>query len=338
MLVLLAFLAGVSAFYDGVDVCFVAGDYTGISDTSLMTINRNPNFGTFLATAYSNNTVTTTYKGEYLKITIASNGTDRLAGILGYFADSTQLGDPAAHISPSTLGDWMSTTNITQTYWSPCSSYWWKGFTNANTSYWGPSQSEVSIAWTFSAPSLYRKSLTSGAYASTDTSLSWVLLYEFSGTLYWMLEIGISEFETRTPEEVKAGQSVSASSRTWNAYRWGNITHNASAISTELTVSGLIPDTLYTLHYFVDIIDPPTVSFQAYVISGDRGNSLSQQLYRSVAGEPDNLVLTPATTPLPSRVQSIVGITRKAGQNAASPVGPTMLLITLCLLANALNV
>jgi len=341
---IVASLAGVSSltwsaqeYVDdgGSYVCTVDPNYLSV-DTAMManentTFNkpRNPNFGTFSATAYDNNTVTTTYSSDLLTITIASNGTDTIADIFGYFADSTRLGTTNV-VSPLWVGDWVNNTYI-QTYWNGCPNIHvdndgFSAFSHRNDSYWGLSRSEVSIGWSFNPPVL--SSIPHSSDATVDSISFGVTSYPYSGVLYWILLPGNVVGQSPTHEQLKAGLQANGS----EAFKSGNMTFTSIANLLawgNFQVGGLEPATMYTVYYCSEIINPPTVSFQAYALSGERGNSSSQQLYRTVAGDPDNLVLRPAAIPLPTRVFEMHRNT--SSTSGVAYTSPTMVLISLCL-------
>jgi len=323
----------------GSDVCTVDPNYLSV-DTVIRSFEnttfnkpRNPNFGNFSATAFDNDTVTTTYSSDLLTITIASNSTDRIAGIIGYFADSTRLGTPNV-VSPLWVGDWVNNTYL-QTYWNGCPHAdgigmdGFSGFSHRNDSYWGLSRSEVSIGWTFNPPVLSSIPHSSAHSDATNDSISFgVTSYPYSGVLYWILLPGNVVGQSPTHEQLQAGLQANGS----EAFKSGNMTFTSIANLPawgNFKVGGLEPSTMYTVYYCSEIINPPTVSFQAYVLSGERGNSSSQQLYRTVAGDSDNLVLRPAAIPLPTRVFEMHRNT--SSTSGVAYTSPTMVLISLCL-------
>jgi len=332
---IVASLAGVSAqdYLDdgGSFVCTVDPNYLSV-DTAILATDttwnktRNPNFGNFSATAYDNGTVTTTYGSDLLTITIASNGTDRIADIIGYFADSTRLGTTNV-VDPLWIGDWVNNTYL-QTYWNGCPHLYedldaFSGFTHRNDSYWGLSRSEVSIEWSFNAPVL------SFHPETADSMTLGVGSYPYSGVVYWILLPGNVSGQSPTHEQLKTGLQANGS----EAFRSGNLTLTSIAnlhAWAYFKVGDLEPVTMYTVYYSSEIINPPTVSFQAYVVSGERGNSSSQQqLYRTVAGDSDNLVLKPAANPLPTGVVEVHWST--SSTSGVAYTSPTMVLISLCL-------
>jgi hypothetical protein len=148
----------------------------------------------------------------------------------------------------------------------------------------------------------------------------------FSGALYWILLPGTVVFQSPTHEQLKAGLQANGSA----ALQSGNATfYNATAIDDVLGfgMADLEPATMYTVYYYAEIINPPTVSFQAYVVSGERGNNASQQLYRTIASDPDNLVLRPATNALSTRIIEMHWNTT----SGVAYTSPAMVLISLCL-------
>jgi len=338
---IVASLTGVSAgdvIYGGSGLCSVEGNYTGVDP--VYTQPRNLNFGTFSATALSwgpDHNVTATYSSdEMIQIVIASNGTDRIAGIVGYFTNSTQ--------SSPLVGGWIfpDYLSLNQEYNSTdecpfdwhcydvagftCISSGFSVFSYANESYENASQSEVSLLWSFNELAMTADYPTQ-QNASTLFSVLLGWNFPYSGTLYWTLQShrrpnsGL-EFIT-TAEQIKAGLQGNGS----EAYRSGNFTfggdyHNYS----NFTLYDLAPHTYWQVYYYAEIINPPTISLQAYVMTGVIGNTSSQQLYRTVAGDSDNLVLRPATIPLPTRVSYV-----EFNTNVAYTAGPAMFLIALCL-------
>jgi hypothetical protein len=133
-------------------------------------------------------------------------------------------------------------------------------------------------------------------------------------------------FQSPTHEQLKAGLQANGSA----ALQSGNATfYNATAIDDVLGfgIADLEPATMYTVYYYAEIINPPTVSFQAYVVSGERGNNASQQLYRTIASDPDNLVLRPATNALSTRIIEMHWNTT----SGVAYTSPAMVLISLCL-------
>jgi hypothetical protein len=316
----------------------VEGNYTGVDP--IYTQPRNPNFGTLSATAFDwipDGNVTTTYTNEGLRITIASkNGTEKIAGAVGYFTNSTQ--------SSSMIGGW----------WGP--NHWWsvsifEGYNSTDEcrfehrydsacfsdvdctrsgfsvfSYGtdqNSTKSEVTLLWTLNEPELRNYSQTQQNASSLFSNML-RLVYPYSGTLYWILNSHNphrGEAFPTTAEHVKAGLLSSGS----EAYRSGNITFGGD-IPFNFTLQDLAPHTHWKVYYYADIINPPTVSLQTYVLTGVNGDFSSQQFYRTVAGEPDNLVVRPATIPWPTRVHLL-----EFDTGVASTVGPTMFVIALCL-------
>jgi hypothetical protein len=320
--------------YGGYGLCSVEGNYTGVDP--IYTQPRNPNFGTFSATAFtwsSNGPVTRTYTtANDLRVTIASNGTDKIAGIVGYFTNSTQS-------SPLVGGWWLPTMDETYNSTDECrfehrfngggcepdvyctrSGFSIFSYANDQTA---SSQSEVSLLWSFTDLEL-RNYMQTQQNASTLFSVMLRWAYPYSGTLYWTLnshKANQGDAFITTAEHVKAGLLGSGS----EAYRSGNITFGDESVYN-FTLQDLAPHTHWQVYYFADIINPPTISLQAYVLTGVIGNTSSQQLYRTVAGDPDNLVLRPATIPLPTRLNLV-----EFDTGVAYTVGPAMFLIALCL-------
>jgi hypothetical protein len=334
---IVASLTGVSAggvISGGSNVCSVEGNYTGVDP--VYTQPRNLNFGTFSATALTwgpDHNVTATYSSdESIQIVIASNGSDRIAGIVGYFTNSTQ--------SSPLVGGWIFPNYLSrnQEYnenddcrfdWQcylgfDCSSSGFSVFSFANESYESAPQSEVSLLWNFNEFEM-TKFYPSRQNASTLFSVLLGWTFPYSGTLYWTLQSVRRpnsgwEFITTT-EQIKAGLQGNGS----EAYRSGNFTFGDRA-DYSFTLYDLAPHTYWQVYSYVEIINPPTISLQAYVLAGVLGNTSSQQLYRTVAGDSDNLVLRPATIPLPTRVSYV-----EFNTNVAYTAGPAMFLIALCL-------
>jgi len=357
---IVASLTGVSAgdvIYGGSGLCSVEGNYTGVDP--IYTQPRNPNFGTLSATAFdylSDGNVTTTYSNDNtIRVTIASS-TDKIAGVVGYFTNSTQS-------SPLVGGWWLPTSEPyvlrglptsepydfrDQAYNSTdechfehrfnqgcfsdvdCTRSGFSVFSYANDQ--NVTQSEVSLLWTFTDLELRNYWQTQqNASALFSSMLRWA--YPYSGTLYWTLNEHTRDGAKwpTTAEHVKAGMLSSGS----EAYRSGNITFGGDS-AYNFTLQDLAPDTHWEVLYYADIINPPTISLQAYVLTGVIGNTSSQQLYRTVAGDSDNLVLRPATIPLPTRVHLL-----EFNTGVAYTVGPTitMFVIALCLwLSSSQNV
>jgi len=331
---IVASLAGVFAGY-GSGLCIVDGNYTGVDNTSWPQV-QNPNFGTFFATAYENdtNTVTTTYHAnDTLKITIASNGTDKIAGIVGYFADSMQLSGQVLR-----AGNWLLLDNENYTSTrecsgavvcshGPCKGDGFTVFSDVNDSYRpffdGVSQSELSFEWNFDY-----FDLRGLVHLKTAHSYVFEMKYPYSGTLYWIIvpDRVRTEAEAQYPtsEQLKAGKKADGRRAPQSGYE----AFSGFLPSDSFVVAGLETDTIYTVYYFMEITDPPTVNFEAYVLTGELGNNSTLQLYRTVAGDPVNLRLVPASNPLPTAVQMKQLQTERS---AAFTAGPTMLLIALCL-------
>jgi len=337
---IVAFFAGISAGNEGEGLCLVDGNYIGV-DNSTWPQPRNPNFGTFSATAYNNDTriVTTTYNAQdTLKITIASNGTDKIAGIVGYFANPKQ--SPTREPRLFRVGNWLlDNENYTDTYacqfryvcsHRPCKADGFTFFSDVNESsqpFDGVSQSELSLEWSFNYFDL-------GTISNLMTPHTYVFefTYAYSGMLYWIIQ---ADPQVRTPAEglypspaqLKAGLK----NDNHKAFKSGDIAFTAMAgelAYENFVVDGLEPNTMYTVYYYAEIINPPMLNFEAYVLTGEIGDNSTQQLYRTVAGDGANLLLVPETNPLPTPIQMMQFGTMPS---AAYTTGPAMLLIALCL-------
>jgi hypothetical protein len=314
-LLLIAYLAGVSAYSTGAGVCYVNPDYDGV-DTASMPQTQNPNFGTFSATAEDENgAASTTYDATSRTITVASSSTDLIAGILGYFVDAA---DSNPGSTQTKIGDWEA-TSLVQVEWSACPVNSSQAFTHMA---WSTSQQSVAVSWSFPTPMATQKSI-----AATSIPLS--VTYPFAGKLYWILEEGIYIGNNPTPAQIKAGKN----STDQPAFKSGNSDITANSPNT-ITISGLPTLSIFQAFYFVELASPPTLSFRAYVVAGNRGDVGNEQFYRTVASDTGNLKLTASATPFDGPVGT-VGLLATAAGHA---VGPAMLLIALCMWVSSLLV
>jgi hypothetical protein len=309
LILFLAYLTAASAFSTGAGVCYVNPDYAGV-DTSSMMQPQNPNYGTFVATAMDENQQpSTTYDATSRTITVASNSTDMIAGILGYFVDAADS-NPGA--TQTKIGNWVP-TSLVQTEWSACPTNSTQAFTHMS---WSTSQPSISVDWSFPSPAASQ----SGAASS---SLALVVTYPFAGKLYWILEAGdITIGPNPTPAQVKAGNNATDQP----AFKSGSNDIQAKT-NNKVTISGLPPKTLFQAYYFVEIASPPTLSFRSYVVAGMRGNPGGELFYRTVGSDTVNLKLTAAATPFDGPVGMVPLLFTSAGH----AVGPAVLLVALCM-------
>jgi hypothetical protein len=169
-------------------------------------------------------------------------------------------------------------------------------------------------------------------HLSTPHTYVFELEYAYSGTLYWILLADHyrpeADAQYPTTEQLKAGLKADGH----KAPKSGNLAFRARpdllAYET-FVVDGLKPDSMYTVYYFAEIKDAPTLNFQAYVLTGEIGDNSTHQLYRTVPEDSINLALYPASNPMPTRVQMMQPM--KTPKSVAYTDGPAMFLIALCL-------
>jgi hypothetical protein len=82
-----------------------------------------------------------------------------MAGIMGYFVDSAQLGTlPAVwpiDVWPTWVGDWLLLNSTYLQIPQRCGGVTGNSFIHTNQSYWGLSRSEVSLGWSFNPLHIY---------------------------------------------------------------------------------------------------------------------------------------------------------------------------------------
>jgi len=201
-------------------------------------------------------------------------------------------------------------------------------FSDVNDSYRpffdGVSQSELSFEWNFDY-----FDLRGLVHLKTAHSYVFEMTYPYSGTLYWIIvpDRVRTEAEAQYPTSQQLKDGLKADGR--RAPQSGNQALDGfMPVHDSFVIAGLETGTIYTVYYFVEITNPPTVNLEAYVLTGELGDNSTLQLSRTVAGDPINLRLVPASDPLPTAVQMMQ---LQTDRSAAFTAGPTMLLIALCL-------
>jgi len=301
----IAYLTGVSAYSTGAGVCSVDATFSNI-DTNSMPQTQNQNYGTYVATATDpSGTASSTYDATSRTVTVASSSTDLVCGILGYFAD---VANPQ-----NKIGIWQPNSLI-QVDWSACPVNDSEAFTHM---FWTQSHTSISVDWSFPAP----MANTNGMSAN---SIPLNVTYLYPGTLYWIIEEGLIFGDNPTPAQIKVGHN----STNQPALKFGNNAIQGSNTANMITIgSGLPRLSGFTAFFFVEITSPPTLAFQSYVLSGQRGiQDVNAQLYRTVSTDATNMKLTPNNNPFDGPVNMVTAFT-----SGAHPIGPAMLLVAFCM-------